>query len=102
MSELSNVLVFLVETIWVAIWFWVCEIVVTTSVHKTTYGRTLCVFNMHDEELGFCFLVNPLCSMVASMVLISAYLCHLILRNKSRMLGIAFPIKTIGCVELFF
>jgi hypothetical protein len=57
---------------------------------------------MHDEELGFCFWVTPLCSMVACVVLIIDYLCHLILHNKSRMLGIAFPINTIGCVELFF
>jgi hypothetical protein len=86
-----------VKTVWV-----VCRIVVTTYVQKTSYGPTLCVYNMHDEKLGFCFLVTPLCSMVACMVLIIDYLYHLILHNKSRMLGIALPINTIGCVELFF
>ncbi len=94
-------MVFLVKKIWVAIWFWLCGIVVTTYVQKTTYVPTLCVFNTHDEELGFCFLVTPLCSMVACMVLIIDYLCHLILHNKSRMLGIGFPINTILCWALF-
>jgi hypothetical protein len=77
-------------------------IVVTPYFQKTTYSPTLCVFNTHDAGLGFCFLVTPLCSVVACMVLIIDYLCHLILHNKSRMLGIAFPMNTIGCAELFF
>lgn len=59
-----------------------CGILVTTYVQKTTYGPTLCVFSMHDEELGFFFLVTPLCSMVACMVLIIDFLCHPILPNK--------------------
>jgi hypothetical protein len=79
----------------------VCEIVVTTSVHKTTYGRTLCVFNMHDEELGFCFLVNPLCSMVASMVLISAYLCHLIYVTNQECLELHSPLKQLVVLSSF-